>query len=247
VSPSTAGTYTGYWMLRNPSGQTFGAGDTGSSPFWVKIVVETSTTVIYNFADSACSAAWKSGAGDLPCPGKSGDADGFVLIEDNPVREDGVTENETGILTVPQNVKDGYIKGRYPYMTVKSGDRFRSIIDCQYNYKSCNVIFRLDYQIEGQDTKTLWQFNEVYEGDFYSADVDLSSLAGKKVRFILVVLANGSPSQDYAQWIAPRIVRLTSLVPTPTKTPKPTKTPTATPTPTKTPKPTKTPTPTPTL
>lgn len=110
-------------------------------------------------------------------------------------------------------------------MTLKNGDRFKAIIDCQYNHNSCNVVFRLNYQIEGQDAKTLWHFNEAYEGDFYSADIDLSSLAGKKVRFFLIVEAHGSPKQDHAQWIAPRIVRLSSLVPTPTHTPRPTPTP----------------------
>jgi Ig-like domain-containing protein len=240
VSPASSGTYTGYWMLRNPAGQTFGAGDTGSSPFWVKIVVEAGTTVIYNFAESACSATWKSGAGTLPCPGTNGDTDGFVLIQNHPMREDGATENEKGILTVPEDVRNGYIRGKYPTMTIKNGDRFKAIIDCQYNFRSCNVVFKLNYQIEGQDTKTLWEFNEAYEGEYYSADIDLSSLAGKQVRFILVVEANGSPNQDHAQWIAPRIVRLSSLVPAPTNTPRPTRTPTAAPT--NTPTPTATPT-----
>jgi len=248
TAPTTAGAYIGYWMLRDPAGGNFGIGTTGGDPFWVSIKVDPDVTAVYNFAESGCSAAWKSGAGDLPCPGTAGDPSGFVLVEKNPVREDGVTENETGLLTVPQNKTDGNIKGRYPYMTIMSGDRFRSIVNCQYNYKSCNVIFRLDYQIEGQDVKTLWQFSEVYEGKFYSADVDLSSLAGKKVRFYLVVLANGSPKQDYALWIAPRIVRFSNLVPTPTNTAKPTHTPTPTltitPTPTVSTTPTATPTPT---
>jgi hypothetical protein len=230
IAPSSSGSYRGNWMLRNPAGTNFGVGDAGSSPFWVNIVVDENVTVVYNFAVSACSANWKSGGGDLPCQGTAGDPLGFVLIQNNPRREDGATDDETGILTVPQNTTDGYIKGRYPYMNMMSGDRFRSVINCQYNYPSCNVKFRLDYQIEGQDTQTLWTFHEVYEGEYYSADIDLGFLAGKKVRFTLVVLANGSPNQDYAQWIAPRIVRFTDLVPTPTNTPRPTHTVTPTPT-----------------
>jgi len=37
-------------------------------------------------------------------------------------------------------------------------------------------------------------------------DVDLSSLAGKSVEFVLAVLANGPSFQDWAFWLAPRIV-----------------------------------------
>jgi hypothetical protein len=242
IAPSSAGSYRGSWMLRNPAGSSFGVGDAASNPFWVSIVVDANLSVVYNFALSACSANWKSGSGDLPCPGTAGDPLGFVLIENHPHREDGATDNETGMLTVPQNRTDGYIQGRYPYMTIMNGDRFRSVVNCEYNYKSCNVIFRLDYRIEGQDVKTLWQFPEVYEGDFYSADVDLSFLAGKQVRFFLLALANGSPNEDYAQWIAPRVVRFSDLVPTPTKTTRPADTQTPTPTPTATATATATPT-----
>jgi hypothetical protein len=42
---------------------------------------------------------------------------------------------------------------------------------------------------------------------YYRVDVSLSSLAGQSVKFILTVLANGSPTGDRALWIAPRIVR----------------------------------------
>jgi hypothetical protein len=244
VAPSTPGSYAGSWMLRNSAGLIFGIGEAANAPFWVKITVDANMTSVYNFADSACSANWKSGGGGLPCPGTAGSSLGYVIIQSKPIREDGVTENETGILTVPQNVTDGFIQGRYPYMTIMNGDRFKSIVNCEYNYKSCNVVFQLQYQIEGQDKRTLWSFNEAYEGEFYSADIDLSSLAGKDVRFFLVVLAHGSPNQDHALWIAPRIVRFSNLVKTPTATPKATKTPTATFTPTTTGTATRTSTPT---
>ena len=38
-------------------------------------------------------------------------------------------------------------------------------------------------------------------------DADLSSLAGKDVKFILTIQANGSSSQDRAQWLVPKIVK----------------------------------------
>ena len=39
VSPSANGTYKGSWMLKNPSGKTFGLGSNADIPFWVQIVV----------------------------------------------------------------------------------------------------------------------------------------------------------------------------------------------------------------
>lgn len=39
TAPAAAGTYQGNWKLRNASGQWFGIGPNGNSPFWVKIVV----------------------------------------------------------------------------------------------------------------------------------------------------------------------------------------------------------------
>ena len=39
TAPATPGTYQGFWMLRNQSGLLFGVGASGSTAFWVRIVV----------------------------------------------------------------------------------------------------------------------------------------------------------------------------------------------------------------
>ena len=39
TAPSTSGRYTGYWILRNPSGALFGSGDKANVPFYVDIKV----------------------------------------------------------------------------------------------------------------------------------------------------------------------------------------------------------------
>jgi hypothetical protein len=165
--------------------------------------------------------------------------------------ENGVTEDEPGLLTSPQDKTDGIINGQYPAFTVQSGDRFRTIVNCQYNSKKCNVIFRLDYKNNGQ-IKTLASWYEVNEGKYYPVDLDLSSLAGETVKFILVVSANGANNNDNAIWLNPHIIRQGPPPPTstPSKTPTATMTftPTATFTPTLTftPSQTSTPTDTPT-
>jgi hypothetical protein len=43
-SPSSAGTYKGYWMLQNASSADFGIGDKGDKSFWVDIVVGVTET-----------------------------------------------------------------------------------------------------------------------------------------------------------------------------------------------------------
>ncbi|NJN80505.1 MAG: hypothetical protein HC797_08555, partial [Anaerolineales bacterium] len=39
TSPTTAGTYRGYWKLRNNTGVPFGIGSAGTKSFWVEIKV----------------------------------------------------------------------------------------------------------------------------------------------------------------------------------------------------------------
>jgi hypothetical protein len=122
---------------------------------------------------------------------------------------------------------------------VEDGDRFRAIVNCRYNSAGCDVVFRLDYQIGNGNINSLGQWNEAYEGLSYTVDIDLSSLANYNVKFILTVLANGSPAKDFAIWIGPQILRQGNPPP-PTAIPTNTFTPTATATATST----QTPTPT---
>ncbi len=65
--------------------------------------------------------------------------------------------------------------------------------------------FKLNARVDGGTEQTLATWNEVQDGKFNQVKVDLSSLAGKKVQFILLVEANGSPENDRALWFGPRI------------------------------------------
>jgi hypothetical protein len=233
TAPSIAGSYRGYWELKNSSGKLFGIGTNADKPFWVDIrVTDTSgASTAYDFAGNVCTAQWTSGAGNLSCPGTDGDARGFVLSVANPMLENGTTDTRPGLLTFPQNVFDGYIQGLYPSFHVQSGDRFQALVNCQYGATDCFVLFRLDYQLGSGPIQSLWSIGERYDGLYYPADIDLSSLAGQDVRFALTVLANGSATGDRALWVAPRIVRVGSAIgggavsSTSTDTPTPTPTP----------------------
>jgi len=109
------------------------------------------------------------------------------------------------------------------------------------------MIFRLEYQIGNGNIRSLGQWQEVYEGRYYSVNIDLSPLRGEKVKFILTIFSNGSSHEDFALWVTPRITSHSAEAPTTTSTATlpPTAAATATPTATQTGTATATPTPTP--
>ena len=228
TAPATDGHYQGFWEMRNDSGALFGIGPQANDAFWVDINVSGPSYIAYDFTLNFCNATWRNNDGTLPCPGTMGDPRGYVLNLGNPVMESGKAENEPGLLTVPKNASNGFIRGVYPAIQIQSGDRFRTLINCQYQAYSCNEYFRLDYQI-GSASYNLGQWHEVYDKQYYSVDMDLSSLAGQNVIFVLTVNANGYGHQDLALWVNPRIVR-PGVPPPPTPTSTPTRTPTSTPT-----------------
>ena len=209
-APSADGSHRGNWMLRSEGGVLFGIGVNFDQPFFVQIVVGATPTpqpaVVKDFVATYCSAEWVSGAGILSCPGNDTDMQGFVIKLDAPKFENGTTDNEPTLWTHPQWIDNGVITGKFPAFQVKSGDRFRGVIGCRFNGFACNVRFQLNYRADGGALQTLGQWDQTYDGNLQSLDIDLSSLAGKSVEFVLAVLANGPSMQDWALWLAPRII-----------------------------------------
>ena len=201
-APLAAGTHRGDFKLRNANGALFGVGNDDKT-FWVEIEV---LGTFFDFTENACDddVTWKSGAGELPCPGEDTDTDGWVQIIDKPTLENGAVDNEPGIKVQPEMVTDGWIRGIYPEISVTEGVFFKAIVGC-YGKADCNVKFKLNYKLEGETEKTLATWQEVQDNKFNRVKVDLSSLAGEEVQFILLVEANGSPTNDRALWFGPRI------------------------------------------
>lgn len=253
TAPNQTGRYRGFWKLRNASNVLFGIGPAADSNFYVDINVTGYTVTGYDLLANYCQAGWQNESQDLPCPGTEGDDRGFVRALNSPKMEDGKSQGN-GLLTHPERENNGMISGKYPAFQIQSGDRFQTQIGCLHEANDCDMIFRLQYQIGNGSVRTLGQWREVYEGQFYPINIDLSTLHGENVKFILSVLANGSSHEDYALWINPRITRQSSQPPT--NTPPPTTavpstvtltfTPTFTPTATFTATATQTPTATPT-
>ena len=229
TAPNNNGRYRGDWKLRNASGVLFGIGSSASSNFYVDVSVTGYTVLAYDFIDEYCEAEWTNDSQVLPCPGVEGDAEGFVQVLNAPRMENGNTQGKA-LLTYPQKSNRGWISGTYRGFDVQSGDRFQTLINCMYEANDCDATFQLSYQIGNGPIRTLGQWREVYEGRFYTVDIDLSSLRGQRVKFIFTVFTNGNSHEDFALWMSPRITRQSSQPPTSTSAPTLSPTVTATPT-----------------
>jgi len=206
VAPSTPSHYRGYWMLRDPYGANFGIGARADKPFWVDIqVVTTNTGYAFDFVANVCAASWRSSARDLSCPGGANSQYGFVEVLNRPVLETGKHENEPALWTHPEYARDGWITGIYPPYRVGTGDHFMADLGCLEESPGCDITFHLNYQAPNGTVHSISSWHEVYDGALTRADVDLSSLAGKSVRFILSVTNNGKPSAANAFWLVPSI------------------------------------------
>ena len=208
IAPGGNGSYKGNWMLSNGTNR-FGIGQDASKTFWVSInVVAPTSGDVYNFALNYCSANWENGTANLPCPGKAGDKNGFVIFLAHPDLENR-HEDEPTLWTQPPLKDNSWINGNYPAFTILKGDHFKAWVGCLYGYNKCDVTFQLNYVIGSNPKQTLQQWHEVYDGNITSVDLDLSSLAGKSVKFVLTVLSNGSATEDAAFWLNPQIYRPT--------------------------------------
>jgi hypothetical protein len=217
TAPSQTNRYRGFWKLRNASNVLFGIGPAADSSFYVDVNVTGYTVTGYDFLSRYCEASWENESNSLPCPGTEGDDRGFVIVLNSPRLEDGRTQ-ANGLLTYPERRNNGMIRGEYPAFRIQTGDRFQASIGCLHEANDCDMTFRLQYQIGNGSVRTLGQWREVYEGQFYPINIDLSTLNGENVTFILSVLANGSSHEDFALWINPRITRQSAQPPTATFT-----------------------------
>lgn len=206
VSPNRAGSYAGYWMLHTPSGARFGVGSGAAEALNVKIESrELNNKYVYDLAINACAARWSNGEDDLVCPGSSNSKSGFVIPLSNPELETGPA-SRPAIWTSPEQVRDGIIEGVYPSFRVQQGDRLRMDLGCLDDSKDCNVRFLLSIDADGQKLN-YGPWVEVSDKDLNGIDIDLTPFAGKSVRFILHVSANGAYDDDNAVWYAPHVER----------------------------------------
>jgi hypothetical protein len=207
TAPTTAGSYRSYWRIRNSSGVLIPVlGGTQGKSFFVDIKVTVASSG-FDLHSRAPDANWVSGISTLTFGGPDTDTNGFAMYRNNQKLEDGSSPAKI-LETYPQWTTDGVITGSYPAYTVVSGEHFKAKIGfLALSDGTCgtgNAKFQLNYKEAGV-TKPLAAWADTCDGTLQDVDVDLSSIAGKSVQFVLAVLANGPASQDMAVWVSPRV------------------------------------------
>jgi hypothetical protein len=205
VAPNNPGLYRSNWKLRSPDGVIFGLGANADKPFWAEIRVQayaSNPNFRYDFAANVCAATWRTNQGVIPCTGRDDPSSGSVIVLSRPELENGRTENELTLWTLPPDRKEGWIAGAYPPLKIQSGDRFMTDVGCLANSRGCDVTFSLSYRTSDRPAQSLGEWREVFDGRITRVDIDLSNLVGQTVQFILMVSNNGNPSQANAFWLA---------------------------------------------
>lgn len=201
VSPATTTTYT---MT------TVGPGGTTTASVTVT-VNPAGPTVLYHFVDEAPSAIWYNNVGDTITFHNDAeclldDSKGFACWRDNRSLEDGSTPARF-LVTHPKWEPPGGITGRYEVdEVIQAGDVFRTKIGFVAGGFAGDAKWVLGYY-DGGIYHALADKTKGYNSSLEDFNVDLSSLAGKKVDFTLTVWAGATSAQDWAIWLDAKIVR----------------------------------------
>lgn len=221
VAPDDAGEYRGNFKLRNPSGTIFGWGSQEKS-FWVEITVPDIRGVMFDFLAEGKNADWGSGTepvdfagpghNNLDFGGPDTDAEGFAMIKDQVILENGKTSAKI-LETHPKWEDDGYIIGKFPAYTVGPGDYIKAQLGfIALSDGSCgvgDVTFEIHYTLD-DDLGTrarLGKWSKTCDGQLQSIHLDLADLKGEEVHFYLVILADGPADQDWAIWSSLGVMR----------------------------------------
>ena len=210
ISPKSAGEYTGRWMLRTDEGLLFGVGKDAEAALTVKVqVLNLDPAAEYDLLLDMCQATWWNGNMEgLRCPSPLSSTRGFVTMLPSPRLENGA--NDRPVLWVRPNGKvQGFVAGKYPPYLVQDGDHFRTQIGCLANSAGCKLTFKFQYQVGSGEKVTLAEWNQAADGKITKVDLDLSSLAGQQVQFILRVFGENKQFESHnGFWLIPRIVNV---------------------------------------
>jgi hypothetical protein len=167
-------------------------------------------SIVFDFVAMLCNAKWMNGAQNLAaCPDVNSDHSGGYAVVIDPATE-GLAANTPVILTIPAWNGNAALFLRYPSFIVNTGDRFRATLRCQTS-AACDVAYALEYyDSAGKYHSPFMSWNYAAGDPALNIDVDLNSLAGQTVDFVLAIRPNNdAPQQDGSLWIAPHIYRPT--------------------------------------
>jgi hypothetical protein len=168
---------------------------------------EQAGSSVFDFVAQMCNAEWFSrGQQQLPCPGSDNQQDvGYAMSL--PGQFQGLPSNLSVLLTFPPTDHYGTLFSKYPEFTVRSGDRFRTLLACRA-HSFCDVEFGFEYY-DNQGKTGLKHWRYIFADLPIVVDYPLDGIAGMTVHFGLSITAQGNPMDAYAVWIAPHIYRPT--------------------------------------
>ena len=171
----------------------------------------------YDLSSHAGEAAWRSNAGDLHFPGRSGDRQGYALVRartrignsTDPASRHGTAVEQVLVMhpALASRQHDGWIEGRFGPLVLKMDNpHFLTTIGFLNGaWQSNGARFRIYVQTD-DNKRTLLYDRRLPRNQVVPVDVLLSRWKGKPVQLILHVSALGDSTQDYAAWVKPRIV-----------------------------------------
>jgi hypothetical protein len=176
---------------------------------------------LYDFTDVAHLASWTNGEGPLKFPIPATSTSGAAFREKAMGLEDGTTHS-TLLGTYPQQVDNGVIQGIFSEFYTDNVTREAKSRDLELP-RRCSFMAEVGFKKGAEDTagvrfifgvmdaSGVIEFfpavEATYDGELDRYEVDLSHLAGKKMRFVLRVEADEASDQNWAIWINPRVVQ----------------------------------------
>lgn len=165
--------------------------------------------VLLDFVREAPKASWQSGFGALPFDGSPTDTRGAALYEQNALLEDS-SRPSLVLLTHPQWVTNGYIRGAYPQrIKIQKGDRLRVVVGFLSQPEPMgDVTFTIRYRIPGtefSDQKV--SIPHTYNKQLVEQVFDLSKSADTTLGFDLEVTAAPLAGKYFPVWVIAQVER----------------------------------------
>lgn len=225
TAPTTEGHYQSHYIFNDSEGYWFGLGPGGRGFITLDInVAAPDEDYAYDLALNYCDATWESHYTEevdgkleekvieLDCPAEVPSSHGFVALMSNPKLELR-DENELTLWVHPYEQEYAWTQGIYPAYEVQQGDHFRVWVGCLQDMPKCSLVFQVLYKDANGNTHNLGEelggteaWFEHFDRKVTRIDIDLSSLAGEEIQFILKTLGN-TFNHDTAQgfWFVPRV------------------------------------------
>jgi hypothetical protein len=226
TAPNEEGHYQSHYIFNDSQGYWFGLGEGGRGFVTLDInVAAPDVDYAYDLALNYCDATWESiytvendegeleeKVVELDCPAEVPSSNGFVALLSNPKLELR-DENELTLWVHPYEQEYAWTQGTYPAYEVQQGDHFRVWVGCLQDMPKCSLVFQILYEDEngkvhnlGKEIGGVEAWQEYFDGKVSRIDLDLSSLVGEEIKFILKTLGN-THNHDTAQgfWFVPRV------------------------------------------